>query len=159
MKKIFCMIFLIMLLMLCSCGGISGTSIEAASDVVLSTDDWVTLEIDQASVTQTSCDVTIKVNCDYEISGGEPEAFAVEKYVDGKWYKLKYLHPNDASPAVAYAYEGTQTVTADWSRHYGTLDGGHYRLVKYLWATTEIDEEAGETTDVDFCVACEFDVA
>ena len=117
--------------------------------------DLVNMTIKDGSLTNNSATIIISESNEYDIICGEP--FWIEKYNNGKWEKLPIICDNCAFNLPAYTITGDKPLELyqDWSRLYGKLPKGNYRLVKevsfssnlpineeninYIWVEFNID--------------------
>ncbi|MDR0470606.1 MAG: hypothetical protein LBH79_02625 [Nitrososphaerota archaeon] len=92
--------------------------------------DAVILEVKENSVTNTKLTLIIKNTASDEYGFGEQ--FTIEKWVDGEWCQLPYVHENVGWFSIGYALEGnsTQEKDIDWTEYYGELSPGDYRITK-----------------------------
>lgn len=90
----------------------------------------VDISIKEGTLTKTSATIIIKETVDYDISYGEP--FILEKYNNGEWEELPIICDNCAFNLQAYnvTIDKPLELYQDWSRLYGELPKGVYRLVK-----------------------------
>ena len=134
MKKILILLVLFAVL-LSSCGKFNPDDYPwelTESDVVPYSDNAYSLEIIEGTLTNTGCKVLISKNNDedeYLLCG---EDFSIELLGD-KWYKIQSPQEYVIFPAAGWFFgndnpNGEQDM--DWSKIYGELPTGTYRIVK-----------------------------
>ena len=94
------------------------------------TDDAVTMVIKEGTLTNTGATVIITDLSDDENSYGA--YFWIERKIDGKWKKVKYLHSDLGStmPSFSVNEDHTLELHCNWDYEYGALENGEYRLIK-----------------------------
>ena len=92
----------------------------------------VNISIKEGTLTKTSATIIITEDIDYDISYGE--SFWIEKYnyKNSSWEKIKEICDNCAFNLIAYNVDANHPLELhhDWSKLYGELSTGLYRLVK-----------------------------
>ncbi len=157
MKKILFML-LISAMLLCSCGKFNPDDYPwelTESDVVPYSDNAYSLEIIEGTLTNTGCKVLISKNNDedeYLLCG---EDFSVELLGDKKWYKIQPLSEYLMFPATGWFFNndnpnGEQEM--DWSKMYGELPAGTYRIVKNFRIMSGEVGVFNEDSAYNFCV-------
>ena len=159
MKKasVFCLA--LCLLALTACGHAPKVS-EEASDLEVNTHEGVTMTLVDGSAYPGQVQVTILNTTDTEIDSGNSADFFLQVEQDGQWYNLIPKQKEFDNTAEAYIYdeETPREMTIQWADRYGSLDPGHYRVVKWFFEFHK-DETERDKRVVDFALAAEFDIA
>lgn len=87
---------------------------------------------------------------DAEIDSGNEYDFAIQQEVDGVWYSLELEPMANTAEAWIYNKDEPRQVECVWTRMYGGLPAGHYRIVKAFF------EYRGPGDHTDFLLAAEF---
>lgn len=90
----------------------------------------VYMEIKEGTLTEEGVTIIITDYSGNKYSYGT--WFKIEKYENGNWIELNFIHDNIAFNSIAYGTDinGKLELTHDWSYMYGKLPSGKYRLVK-----------------------------
>ena len=108
---------------------IKGNFLEANNKDVL---DKVSMTIKEGTL--TSATIVIKNTSNKELTSGE--WFRIDKLEEnGEWKKVKSINNNYAFNAIAWVINprGEFEDKVDWSKLYGELKKGHYRIVKEVY--------------------------
>ena len=131
MRKIvfvICLCFLV----LTGCGSevkISTDPFEAKAD----TDEGVVMEVMEGTAKAGSVSISILNTLDAEINSGNAYDFGIQVEKDGKWYPLEELDDfANTSEALIYPKDSPIEQELSWSRRYGNLPAGHYRVIKWF---------------------------
>lgn len=163
MKKCLAILTVLCLLTLTACGGPKAKS--EPSDVEVNTygdsgdtaEQTVTMTAVEGTAAPGQVTVTVLNTTDLEIDSGNEWDFYLQVEQDGQWYDLKTKVGARAITAEAYIYEKDvpRELTFQWGNIYGSLEPGHYRVVKSF---SEFHEEETERDKriVDFNLAAEF---
>ena len=153
MKKIF--VLIISLITISGCGTVENKAVEPGTIGVESPYNYancgnpgISIEMDEESLSNIGAKFIVTNNTEKTVNYGSP--YSVEKYENGKWYKLKYVKgdPHWTMPLFSM-YAGEYKIwSTDWEHIYGKLPNGHYRFVHL--ANFENEEE--------FCITYEFDL-
>ena len=126
-----------------------GTCVKVTSNDL---NDVVSMYIKEGTLTKTGATIVIEEDFDFDINYGEP--FTIEKYNynDNTWEEMKVICDNCAFNLPAYSVTSGKPleIYQDWSRLYGELPKGEYRIVKkanvipvsdryYIWTEFTID--------------------
>lgn len=123
------------------------------STITIGTDFDVTMEIVEGSVTSDSLQIYLDINTHIEINGGNASDFTIEAFKNGKWYTIETgLRSNTQE---AYIFNRIKYMTINFSKIYGTLPSGHYRIVKLFFPWSQ---EQTYTNEDNFYLAAEFDI-
>lgn len=129
----------------------------AVTDDGGSTETWsVTMTVVEGTAAPGQVTVTVLNTTDLEIDSGNEWDFYLQVEQDGQWYDLK-AKKAWAITAEAYIYEPNvpRELTFQWGNIYGSLEPGHYRVVKNFFEFHE-DETERDKRIVDFNLAAEF---
>ena len=124
----------------------NGGTCEMVKDKVVN--DLVSMEIKEDTLTDTSATIIIKANVYYDIYTGD--AFWIEKYngSNNTWEKLNCdnCYFND----IGYVIKSNEPkeLYCDWTRMYGKLSKGEYRLVKDIDFNSEIPTIDNDETSI-----------
>lgn len=141
------------LCLLTACGGDAKVSDQAFEGVV-NDYEGVTMTAVEGTAHPGTVTVEILNTTDQDIESGNEYDFALQKEMNGTWYWLQTKQDEYANTAEALLYPENETVTQKltWANVYGSLDKGHYRVVKAFF------EYGGPGDSVDFLLAAEFDI-
>ena len=114
--------------------------------------DVVSMYIKEGTLTKTSATIVIEENNnDFDITYGEPFTLEKYNYNDNKWEELPIICDNCGFVLPAYTVTPGKSLELkqDWSKLYGELPKGVYRIVKcadlktsdryYIWTEFTID--------------------
>ena len=153
MKRIITAVLItVITLSLASCGK-NSLKFGKESTVKEGTTFDVSMNIVDGTVSATGMTVQVINNTDMEIESGNAFDMAIEVLKDDRWYSIET--DEMANTAEALGFEGTCEIEFDWSRIYGGLPKGKYRLVKWFWPWAE-DGTYG--LDDMFCLTAEFSI-
>lgn len=147
MKKFLCIAVSIVLL-------ISIVGCKKEKEEELKTIDEITVTIKDDSLTKTSMIVHIEEKDIKRVVYGE--SFIIEKKENNKWKEVKKINTNYAFNSMAYYanYNGVLEMYQDWSKIYGELDKGKYRLVKDVF----YESDTPITDEDKYYIYVEFDI-
>jgi hypothetical protein len=97
---------------------------------IISDFNGVTLEVKEGTAYSTGLTLIIKNVTPDEYMFGE--SYTLEKQIDGGWCKLPYLDENTVWISIGYILKGDsiRKIELDWTRLYGALSPGDYRITK-----------------------------
>lgn len=130
------LVALVLALGLTACGS-SKLRIREDSTYTIGSSYDVSLEIVDGTLTPTSATVRISNNTDTPMISGNTHDFLIEARREGKWKEID--RGEWSNTAEAAGYTGTGEFELDWSRMYGKLPAGDYRILKCFWFD-DIDE-------------------
>lgn len=106
--------------------------------------DLVDISFKEGSLSNTGGTIIINDKSPNEIVYGEK--FYVEKYINGNYEQLDYIHDNFAFNSMAYKTDqnGILEMNQNWEYMYGKLDKGIYRIVKNVFFESDIPIEIGD---------------
>lgn len=115
--------------------------------------ELVSLTIKEATLTKTKATFMMENHTDETYTYGEP--FSIEKAVDGVWHQLETVDELNFI-AIGYDVEAKKSneISIDWESTYGNLPNGTYRLVKYVFAETDL----AVTDDDQVYIGAEFTI-
>lgn len=121
-----------------------------------SAEQTVTMTVVEGTAAPGQVTVTVLNTTDMEIDSGNEWDFSLQVEQDGQWYDLK-AKKAWAITAEAYIYEPNvpRELTFQWGGIYGSLEPGHYRVVKSFFEFHEEETERDKRI-VDFDLAAEF---
>lgn len=165
MRNAFAILLTLCLLTLTACGGSPKTEAEPSdvdiyeTDTKDSTEQTVTMTAVEGSAYPGQVSVTVLNPTDTEINSGNEWEFSLQVEKDGQWYDLKAKKDEWANTSEAYIYETNtpRELTFQWANLYGSLDSGHYRVVKSFFEFHEEETERDKRV-VAFNLAAEFDI-
>ena len=116
------------------------------SDISIDTSENVRMFVAEATVTPKGMTYYLESNSNDMISYGADYILEVQQK-EG-WYKVPLLGEGIEVIAVEYNFlrPEVRVYSVDWSRAYGTLEPGNYRLVKAMRNESKIFYEAAEFT-------------
>lgn len=124
----------ILLLGVTGCGK-NNFDIGEESDVEV-VDKYVSFEIDDETLTETSTTVVFRNNSEYTVSYGTPYELEMKK--NGKWHKINVsLFFN--LPLMSLNSGESTNLEFNWAESYGELAKGEYRIIKKI--TVEIPNQ------------------
>ena len=93
--------------------------------------DKVSITIKEGTL--TSATIVIQNKSNKELTSGE--WFRIDKLEDGEWIQVKSINRDYAFNAIAWIIKprGEFEDKVDWSKLYGELRKGHYRIVKEVY--------------------------
>ena len=93
--------------------------------------DKVSITIKEGTL--TSATIVIQNKGNKELTSGE--WFRIDKLEDGEWIQVKSINRDYAFNAIAWIIKprGEFEDKVDWSKLYGELRKGHYRIVKEVY--------------------------
>lgn len=150
-RKILIIIIILVLVVISASLLIIGLNNREINKKIDSSIDNVTMEIKRGTLTKTSATVIITDNNENPYSYGM--WFRIDKKIDDdEWQELKPIG-TDISIFTEAAYVVGKNkkleLNQDWSKYYGTLETGEYRLVKqqyedgsykYFWVEFSIND-------------------
>lgn len=125
--------------------------IGAVAEQAVNTYSGVTMEIMDSTVTATGMTVEIFNQTETEINSGNKHDFAIQVKKNGTWYEIQMGERNNTSEAIVYSKDNPVQMEFSWSRTYGVLPKGNYRIVKGFFPWME-EKGRGAT----FALAAEF---
>lgn len=145
-------LLLILLLSLTLAGHGDRPEVGNAFDGEVNAYEGVTMSVVEGTAAPDSITVEVINTTDKEINSGNTGDFAVQIEQDGGWYWLKTLQDEYANTAEAYRYRTNvpKQLELDWTQFYGSLESGHYRVVK------PFSEYRGPGDSTHFLLAAEF---
>ena len=140
-----------LLLILTSCGS-GGPDAGELFEGEVNTYEGVTMSVVDGTATPGGVTVNVRNSSSAEIDSGNAWDFFVQVEQDGQWYALETLQDKYANTAEAYVYETDvpRELELSWSRFYGSLEPGRYRVCKWF------SEYRAPGDDTDFLLAAEF---
>lgn len=115
--------------------------------------DNVKIEIKDNTLTKRSATVIITNKSDSRIAFGED--YRIDKKENQKWTKMKTVNKNYITTTIINEIGRGEKIekNIDWSKLYGTLKKGQFRLVKEIYGEKEIDGiTIGEYIAVEFTI-------
>jgi hypothetical protein len=94
--------------------------------------DGVSIEIKEGTLSKTGATIIITdISNEKHLYGLE---FKIQKFVDGKWKKVKVKNSKVVFPMIGYYVNENNKLEMkqNWKDLYGTLSKGKYRLIKCL---------------------------
>ncbi|MET3507281.1 immunoglobulin-like domain-containing protein [Halalkalibacter oceani] len=95
--------------------------------------DGVTMKAKEGTLSSTGLTVTFENSTDKQMIYGE--YFLLEKNINGSWYEVPVsIGDNYGFDAIGYRLDSTTVLDwpVDWEWLYGSLDSGHYRIIKNI---------------------------
>lgn len=168
MKKSLMILLILCLLTLTACSNSPEVGTEpsdaevnpyAVTDGGESTEQTVTMAAVEGTAAPGQVTVTVLNTTDLEIDSGNEWDFYLQVEQDGQWYNLKTKDGERANTSEAYIYEPNipRELTFQWGSIYGSLEPGHYRVVKNFFEFHEEETERDKRV-VDFALAAEFTI-
>lgn len=167
MKKCFACLLALCLLTLTACSNSPKAETETSA-VEVNTYEAEAVDTAEQTVTMTAVEgtaapgqvtVTVLNTTELEINSGNEWDFSLQVEQDGQWYDLKTKDGERVNTSEAYIYEKDvpRELTFQWGSIYGSLEPGHYRVVKWFFEFHEEETEQDKRA-VDFALAAEFTI-
>lgn len=106
--------------------------------------DLVDISFKDGSLSNTGGIIIIKDKSPNKIVYGEE--FYIEKYINGNYEQLDYIHDDFGFNSIAYINDenGIIEMNQNWEYMYGKLDKGIYRIVKNVFFDSDIPVKLGD---------------
>lgn len=105
--------------------------IHPVSKNTLLIEDGVYIKIEEDTLTKESATITVVCENDNTYTIGRD--YYIQKYKNNKWVKLNEKEEIlSTMEAIILDKNDSETFQLNWSRYYGSLDSGKYRIVKRI---------------------------
>ncbi len=130
----------------------NSTSVENENILKVSTNNYnfnripenVTIEVIESSASPNGVTILITDKNEHYYNWGEQ--FSVQKKVNEEWYDIKYISDTVSFTLIGYMPNKNNQLTQkiDWTKYYGELPTGTYRIVKQVYDNKYINLYSNE---------------